>query len=147
VEGNRGEVTLGGVAIPKVNKFKSLGSIIDKRGDIGDDINHRMRVEWQKWRNASGVLCDGKVPVSLKGRVYRMVVRWALIYGAECWPVKKTQVQRLMVEMRMIRWMCGFTRLDRTKNEVIREKVGVTPIEEQLREIYLDGLGMLRGWV
>jgi len=44
VEGNRGEVTLGGAAIPKVDKFKYLGPIIEKRGDIEDDINNCIRV-------------------------------------------------------------------------------------------------------
>ena len=34
--------------------------------------------------NASGVLCDKKIPVSLKGQVHRMVVRAALLYGVEC---------------------------------------------------------------
>ena len=44
-----------------------------------------------------------KNPVSLKGRVYHVVVRPVLFYGVECWPVNKTQVQRLTVtEMRMI---------------------------------------------
>jgi len=65
-----------------------------------------------------------------------MVVKPALLYGVECWPFKKTQTQRLMVaEKRMIRWMCGCTRLDRHRNVVIREKMGVAPIEEKLREI------------
>ena len=67
MEGDGGEVTLGGEAIPRVDKFKYLGSIIEKRGDINDDINHCIRVGWQKWRNAYGVLCDKKIPVSLKG--------------------------------------------------------------------------------
>jgi len=35
-------------------------------------------------KNASGVLCDKKIPVRLKGRVYCMVVRPAVPYGAEC---------------------------------------------------------------
>jgi len=48
VEGDGGEVTLGGEAIPRVDKFKYLGSIIEKRGDIDDDINHRIKVRWQK---------------------------------------------------------------------------------------------------
>ena len=40
----------------------------------------------------------------MKGKVYRMVVRPAVLYGSECWPLKKTQVQRLMVaEMRMVK--------------------------------------------
>ena len=67
-----------------------------------------------------------------------MAVRSALIYGVECWVVKKTQVQRLIVaEMRIIQLMCRYTRLDRIRNEVIREKVGVAPIEEKLREARL----------
>ena len=49
-------------------------------------------------------VCDKRMPVGLKGKVYRMVVKPVVLYGSECWPIKKTQVQRLMaVEMRMIR--------------------------------------------
>ena len=44
VEGDGGEITLGGEAIPKVDKFKYLRSIIEKRRDMDDDINHRIRV-------------------------------------------------------------------------------------------------------
>ena len=42
-----------------------------------------------------------------------------------------------MAEMRMIRWMCDYIGLDRLWNVVIREKVGVAPIEEMLRETRL----------
>ena len=46
-----------------------------------------------------------------------MVVRLALLYGTESWPIKKYQVQRMMVtEMRMLRWMYGYIRLDRIEN-------------------------------
>jgi len=104
VDRDDGEVTMGGVVVPQVEKFKYLGSIIEESGDIDEDISHRIRAGWQKWRKTCGVLCDKKIPLRLKGRVYRMVVRPALLYGVECWPIKKTQVQRMMVaEMRMIR--------------------------------------------
>ena len=74
-----------------------------------------------------------------------MVVRPALLYGAECWPIKKTQVQRLMVaEMRMIRWMCGYTKMDRIRNVVIKERVGVAPLEEKLRETRLRSFGHIK---
>ena len=47
---------------------------------------------------------DKRMPVRLKGKVYRMLVRPAVLYGSECWPIKKTQGQRLMVaDMRMSR--------------------------------------------
>ena len=37
----------------------------------------------------------------------------------------------------MIRWMCGYTGLNQIRNEVIREKIGVAPIEEKTRETRL----------
>jgi len=43
----------------------------------------------------------------------------------------------MAAEMRMIRWMCGYPRLDRTRNVTLREKVGVAPIEEKMRETRL----------
>ena len=67
-----------------------------------------------------------------------MIVQPALLYGVECWSIKKTQVQRLMVaEMRMIRWMCGYIRLDRIKNVMNTERVGVIPLEDKLRKTRL----------
>jgi len=47
-EGGDGEVTIGGVVISRVEKFKYLGSIVEEGGDIDEDINHHIRVEWQK---------------------------------------------------------------------------------------------------
>jgi len=42
-----GEVTIDGLAIPKVEKFKYLGSIIQQNGDIDEDINQRIKAGWQ----------------------------------------------------------------------------------------------------
>jgi len=136
-----GEVTLDGRVIPKVDKFKYLGSIIQQNGDIDEDINQRIKVGWQKWKFTSGVLCDKRVPLGLKGKVYRMVVRSTVLYRSECWPLKKTQVQRLMVaEMRMIRWICDFTRVDRIRNGVIRDLAKVAPSKVRCEKQDSDGL-------
>jgi len=91
------------------------------------------------------VLCDKRMPIGLKGKVYRIVVRLAVMYGAECWPIKKTQVQKLMVaEMMMIRWICGYTRMDKISNGVIRNLVKVAPIEDKMREIRLRWFGHVK---
>ena len=75
------------------------------------------------------------MPLSLKDKFYRTVVRPFLLYGTECWANKKQHTQKISVaEMRMLRWMCAKTRMDKVRNEDIRSLVGVTPIEDKIRE-------------
>uniref|UniRef100_R7W3H1 Callose synthase 9 n=1 Tax=Aegilops tauschii TaxID=37682 RepID=R7W3H1_AEGTA len=37
--------------------------------DIGEDVNHRIKAGWMNWCQASGVLCDKRLPEKLKGRL------------------------------------------------------------------------------
>ncbi|KAF3637790.1 Serine--tRNA ligase [Capsicum annuum] len=48
-----------------------------------------------------------------------------------------------VVEMRILRWMCGLTRGDRVRNEVVREKVGVASVD-RMREVRLRWFGHVR---
>ena len=41
--------------------------MLQRDGDIDEDVSHRIKAGWMKWRQASGVLCDKKVPQKLKG--------------------------------------------------------------------------------
>ena len=64
------------------------------------------------------------------------------MYGSECWPITKALDQEMKVaEMRMLRWMCGLKRLDKIRNEVIRERVGVASIQDKMRESRLRWFG------
>ena len=56
------EVTLDGQVVPQKDTFRYLGSILHKDGDIDEDVNHRIKAGWMKWRQASGILCDKRVP-------------------------------------------------------------------------------------
>jgi len=40
-----------------------------------------------------------------------------------------------ITEMRMSRWICGHTKLDRIRNEVIRGKIRVASVEDKIREV------------
>ncbi|KAL5181843.1 LINE-1 retrotransposable element ORF2 protein [Glycine soja] len=136
------EVKIGDHTIPQVTRFKYLGSVIQDDGEIEGDVNHRIQAGWMKWRKASGVLCDAKVPIKLKGKFYRTAVRPAILYGTECWAVKSQHENKVGVaEMRMLRWMCGKTRQDKIRNEAIRERVGVAPIVEKMVENRLRWFG------
>jgi hypothetical protein len=70
--------------VPKKDTFHYLGSILQKDGDIDEDVSHRIKVVWLKWRQAFGVLCDPRVPLKLKRKFYRIVIRPTMLYGAEC---------------------------------------------------------------
>ena len=81
--------------------------------------------------------------VNIKGKVYRTVVRPALMYGAETWTLKKAQEKKLEVaEMRMLRWMCGVTKLDKIRNERIRGTTKVGEIIKKVQERRLKWYGM-----
>nr|XP_016448241.1 PREDICTED: uncharacterized protein LOC107773323 [Nicotiana tabacum] len=136
------DVRLDSQVIPKNDSFNYPGSIIQGNGEIDEDVTHCIGEGWMKWRLASGVLCYKKVPPKLKGIFYRAVVRPAMLYVAECWPVKIAHIQKMKVEeMMILRWMCGHTRLDMIKNEDIRARVGVAPIEDKMWELRLRWFG------
>jgi hypothetical protein len=139
---DQGSILLEGKEISSSDCFKYLGSIIQKDGELDADVAHRIKAGWLKWRSASGFLCDRGMPLRLKGKFYRTAIRPTLLYGTECWAVKQSHVHKMSVaEMRMLRWMCGHTRKDKVRNEVIREKVGVAPIDDKMRENRLRWFG------
>ncbi|XP_070001984.1 uncharacterized protein [Nicotiana sylvestris] len=75
---------------------------------------------------------EANVPPSLKVKFYKVVVRPTMLYGTECWLVKKSHVQKMKVaEMKMLIWMCGYIRKDRIRNKIIRDKVGVALVEDR----------------
>ena len=50
----------------------------------------------------------------------------------------------MVVEMRMIRWMCGYTRIDRIRNCAIRDLVKIALIEDKMRETRLRWFGHVK---
>jgi hypothetical protein len=128
-----GDVRLDGQVIRKKDTFRYLGSMFQKNGDIDEDVSNRIKAGWLKWHQTSGVLCDPRVSLKLKGKFYSTAIRPAMLYGAEYWPTKRRHVQQLSVaEMRMLRWICGHTRRDQVQNDDIRERLEVIPVEEKL---------------
>ena len=97
-----------------------------------------MQSGWKNWKIVYGVLCDRKMNAEIKGKVYRTVATPALMYGAETWTLKKAQEKKLGVaEMRMLRWMCRATKLDKIRNERIRGTTKVGKITTKVQEMRL----------
>ena len=98
-----------------------------------------------KWKQLTGVLCDKKVPIKLKDKVYKTVIKPTMTYGAECWAVRKKDENRLHVaEMRMLRWIRGKTRKDHVRNQIIQEDAKVCQMSTFLTQKRLNLYGHIR---
>ena len=61
--------------------FKYLGSTVQSNGECGREVKKRVQAGWNGWRRMSGVICDRRVPARGKGKVYKVAVRPAMLYG------------------------------------------------------------------
>ncbi|KAK3568306.1 hypothetical protein QTP86_003534 [Hemibagrus guttatus] len=105
-----GTVRLQGEEVKKVQEFKYLGSTVQSNGECGKEVKKRVQAGWNGWRKVSGVLCDRKISARIKGKVYRTVVRAAMLYGLETVSLRKRQESELEVaELKMLRFKAHVT--------------------------------------
>ncbi|KAK3567064.1 hypothetical protein QTP86_009258 [Hemibagrus guttatus] len=149
-----GTVRLQGEEVKKVQEFKYLGSTVQSNGECGKEVKKRVQAGWNGWRKVLGVLCDRKISARIKGKVYRTVVRPAMLYGLETVSLRKRQESELEVaELKMLRFSLGVTRLDRIRNEYIRGTAHVGRLGDKVREARLRWFGhvqrreMLTGFI
>ncbi|KAK3569376.1 hypothetical protein QTP86_026882 [Hemibagrus guttatus] len=137
-----GTIRLQGEEVKKVQEFKYLGSTVQSNGECEKEVKKRVQAGWNGWRKVLGVLCDQKISARIKGKVYRTVVRAAMLYGLETVSLRKRQESELEVaELKMLRLSLGVTRLDRIRNEYIRGTAHVGRLGDKLREARLRWFG------
>ena len=110
--------------------------------ELDAEVPHRVQRGWKNWKRMSGVLCDMKLNVKIKGKVYTTVLSPALMVRAETWALKKAQENKLEVaEMRILRWMCGGTKPDKIRNESIGGTTKVCEVKKEVQERSLKWYG------
>lgn len=140
--GEDGTIQIDGKDLPRVDAFRYLGSTLTSDGSLLVEVNARTNAAWMKWRTATGVLCDRKISDCIKGKIYRSIVRPVATYAAETWPATKEAERRLAVmETKMLRWIGGVTRFDHVPNDDTRNRYGVAPITDKMREARLRWYG------
>ncbi|KAK3570338.1 hypothetical protein QTP86_017280 [Hemibagrus guttatus] len=121
-----GTVRLQGEEVKKVQEFKYLGSTVQSNGECGKEVKKRVQAGWNGWRKVSGVLCDQKISARIKGKVYRTVVRAAMLYGLETVSLRKRQESELEVaELKMLSGLdnkCSVYPLSLDKSENLAAK-------------------------
>ena len=97
-------------------------------------MKKRVQAGLNGWRRMSGVICDRRVPARVKGKVYRVAVRPAMLYGLETVALTKRQEAEMEVaELKMLRLSLGVTRMYKMRNEYITDSTGGTVWRENTR--------------
>ena len=75
--------------VKRTKSFKYLGSTVSSDGRCEGEVRRRIQAGWMSWRKVSGVLCNRKLLAMVKGKMYKNVVRQAMLYGMETVAVKE----------------------------------------------------------
>ena len=138
-------VKMQGEELAKVEDLKYLGSTVQSNGECGREVKNSVQAGWNGWRGMPGVVCDGRVPARVKGKVYNVAMTPAMLYGLLTVALKKRQEAEMEVaELKMLRFSLGVTRMDKIRNEYIRGTAQVGKFGEKTREARLRWYGHIR---
>ena len=143
-ENGSGTVNMQREEVVKVEDFKYLGSTVQRNGECGREVKTRVGLQagWNGWRRMSGLICDRRVPARVKGKVHKVAVRPAMLYGLETVALTKRQEAEMEVaELKMLRFSLGVTRMDKIRNEYIRGTAQVGKFGDKTREARLRWYG------
>ena len=113
-----------GVSIPGVEKFKYLGTIFDKNGQIGTEIQERVNQSRAALRMLNSIWWDQHITRKTKVIIYKSIVESILTYGSEVWIINKHNESKLLAtEMDALRRSMRRSRLERLRNDFIRHEM------------------------
>ncbi|KAI5108713.1 hypothetical protein C0J45_0110, partial [Silurus meridionalis] len=129
--------------VEKVEEFRYLGSRVQSNGECVREVKKRVQAGWSGWRRViAGVICDRRVSVRVKGKVYRTVVRPEMLRMLRMEPPEtKTKEEVYGCELKMLRFSLGVTTMDRIRNEFIRGTAHVGRFGDKVREVRLRWFG------
>ena len=68
-------------------------------------------------------------------RNHNITAKAALKFGSEAWGLKKREEQHLeAAQMKILRRLLGITKLDKEKNQCVREKTGSQNIVKEIKQ-------------
>jgi hypothetical protein len=112
-------IALNGVPLPTCSDIRYLGLLVQNDVEIDRYVKSRMNAGWMKWRQVSGKNSARRMPLKLKGTIYKTIIRSVVLFGSA---TKVRDERRLHVtEMRMLRWMCGVTRIEELGMNILGE--------------------------
>lgn len=131
-EVRRNKIVIDNEIIEQVSSFNYLGNIISNLGN--EDIEQKL----QKYNAANGIIRRQFGKQMLKEtqiRLHNITAKQMLKFGSETWIIKQREKSRIQAaQMKFLRSILGFTRLDHKRNEEIRSILKVKNILEEIEE-------------
>lgn len=115
-----------GRTLKSCSKYKYLGLNITNDGTLDEAIKERNVQGRKAIRMLNTILWDQKISKENKHRIYNTIVKSIVTYGSEVWQLKEKSMKTLeATEMDYWRRSAGKSRLERIRNERIREVMGI----------------------
>src|SRR3984885_7608136 len=119
------EVKLEGRELEQVTEFVYLGGLLTEDGQCTKDIKRRIGLASAMFGTLGRMWKSRSLSTKTKVKIYGALVIPVLLYGSECWCLRKEDERRLLVaEMSWLRRMIGRSRRERIRNEVTRQELG-----------------------
>ena len=123
----RSKIEIDGSILEQVKEFNYLGCelSLDGEPDFDEKIN--------RFQGICGTIKKHlkKTRTDTQMKLYKVVARPSLMYCSETWVTTKRDLTRLeAAEMRFLRSVTGYTRLDKIRSEVIRKELEIFGIQD-----------------
>ena len=141
----------GGHALEVVDTFCYLGDTVSAGGGCKHGAIARAQSAWGKFRELLPLLTNRYITIKTHGKIFNVCVRSVLLYGSECWAMRKEDKARLERNDRaMLRWICGVKISDRVSLDSLYQRLGIAPLTTLLRSRRLRWFGHVSrsdGWI
>ena len=120
------EVRIGDQKLEQVDEMKYLGVVISADGRMENEVEARIGNATRMIGGLSEVVLKRiELSKNTKLKVVNTTMIPKLMYGCEAWSLsKKLQSRVQATQMRVMRRIEGVNKIDRVRNEVIRERLG-----------------------
>jgi Reverse transcriptase (RNA-dependent DNA polymerase) len=119
------DIKLGTEELEQVEEFIYLGGVITEDAGCAKDMKRRIGLTSAMFGKLRKLWKSKNISKRTKTKLYEALVIPVLLYGAECWCMKKEDERRLLAaEMGWLRGILNRSRRERIRNEVTREELG-----------------------
>ena len=121
--------------IEKVDRYKYLGQTVMLDDHTREEVMIRIKAGWSCFGRFKDILCDTRLPMSIRRRMYNQCIIPTMTYGAETWTTTKQLEQKLKTTQRaMERRMLNITIRDKIRNSEIRKQTQVKDVIQKIKE-------------